>query len=162
MIGDSLPAAIAVENPQPEALQLELHADQLASACLAALAQSHAQVTAGAHQLRARENLDDLLRYLHTALALDDIELFHSFISWLGDVLVARGVPATVLGTWLVTVGEVLDDAGLHHAAMLIADARDRLEAGNKEDATPPEPRAASRPTSSKTGRSAPLDRNDG
>ncbi|GHH34959.1 cobalamin B12-binding domain-containing protein [Lentzea cavernae] len=56
------------------------------------------------------EDLAHIVEYLATALYVDDDSLFRDFLSWTGDVLNARGVPAQVLEPTLDLLSAQLRD----------------------------------------------------
>ncbi|MFD9701034.1 B12-binding domain-containing protein [Lentzea sp. NPDC059081] len=56
------------------------------------------------------EDLKHIVEFLATSLYVDDDELFRAFIAWTGDVLVARSVPARVLGPTLDLLSAELRD----------------------------------------------------
>lgn len=74
-------------------------------------------------QLRStHEDLRHIVRFLAAAVLVDDVELFHEFLGWLGDLLVARGVPLRALALGL----DCLEVPGDRAAAMLV-EGRARL-----------------------------------
>nr|WP_090047043.1 cobalamin-dependent protein [Lentzea fradiae] len=56
------------------------------------------------------EDLKHIVEFLATALYVDDAELFRTFMAWTTDVLVARSVPARVLGPTLELLSAELRD----------------------------------------------------
>jgi methanogenic corrinoid protein MtbC1 len=74
---------------------------------------------------RTAEDIAHIVEFLATALYVDDDDLFTAFIGWTGDILAARGVPATSLLPALGLLGAELRD--FPRATRLVAAARDRL-----------------------------------
>ncbi|NJP67485.1 cobalamin B12-binding domain-containing protein [Streptomyces spiramenti] len=56
------------------------------------------------------EDVAHIVDYLTTALYVDDVRLFTTFISWTGDILTAREVPAHTLGLTFDALGAQLKD----------------------------------------------------
>ncbi|MET9255494.1 cobalamin B12-binding domain-containing protein [Streptomyces sp. NPDC003717] len=59
---------------------------------------------------RTAEDLAHIVDFLATALYTDDVRLFTGFLDWTGEILEARGVPATVLLPGLDLLGGELKD----------------------------------------------------
>lgn len=57
---------------------------------------------------RTVEDLEHILDFLATSLYLDDPSLFTDFVGWLGEILVARGVPVVAVSLGLDAIGSAL------------------------------------------------------
>lgn len=83
------------------------------------------------HQLdRTVEDLGFILDFLAAALFVDDVTVFTEFAAWLGELLVARGVPARAAALGMQAIDEVLPD--LRRARDFLAEGMAVL-AGNDE-----------------------------
>ncbi len=124
-IVDGLSAAVTGVSRQPEeeAVQLELHADELRDSAIDEMSRRIPAMSAySAQQLtRTREDLAYILRYLGSALDLDEPSMFEDFVAWLSA---ARGVPAAVLDASLEIVAEGARGLGLIRAAGICTSAR--------------------------------------
>lgn len=80
-----------------------------------------------AQRSRTAEDIAHTVDFLATALYVDDDDLFTGFIGWTGDILAARGVPATSLLPTLGLLGGELRD--FPRATRLVTAARDQLTA---------------------------------
>ncbi|MBZ6246858.1 cobalamin-dependent protein [Streptomyces olivaceus] len=63
-----------------------------------------------AQRERTAEDIAHIVEFLTTALYVDDSELFTGFLTWTGEILAARGVPAGVLLPSLELLDEQLRD----------------------------------------------------
>ncbi|MBV2354122.1 cobalamin B12-binding domain-containing protein [Streptomyces sp. J2-1] len=84
---------------------------------------------------RTAEDVAHIVDFLAAALYTDDAGLFTGFLTWTGDILQARGVPARVLDPGLALLGEELKD--FPRAADFLARGRATLD---DRSATPPSP----------------------
>jgi hypothetical protein len=123
-----LPAAATGVSHQrdEEAVQLELHAEELQDGAMDEMSLRIPAMSAYSPQqlARTRDDLAYILRYLGLALDLDEPSMFEDFVAWLSEVLAARDVPASVLDTSLEIVAEVARDSGLVRAADICTSAR--------------------------------------
>lgn len=123
-----LPAAVTGVSRQreEEAVQLELHADELRESAMDEMSRGIPAMSAySSRQLaRTREDLSYMLRYLGLALDLDEPSMFEDFVAWLSEVLAARGVPGGVLDASLEIVAEVARSSGLVRAARVCTSGR--------------------------------------
>lgn len=123
---DELEAEPLAQPTPQEALALELDREALTASCLSALIECMpVMATYSPAQLNStRVDLAYILGFLGTAVDLDEDDIFKTFVAWLSGVLSSRNVPPLVLAGSLQIVGEVLEGAGMVHAARLCADAR--------------------------------------
>ncbi len=123
-----LPTAVTGVSHQrdEEAVQLELHADELRDVAMDEMSRRIPAMSAYSSQQLAqtREDLAHIVRYLGLALDLDEPSMFEDFVGWLSEVLGARGVPAAVLDASLEIVAEVARCSGFIRAADICTSGR--------------------------------------
>ncbi|GAA4604287.1 cobalamin-dependent protein [Actinoallomurus liliacearum] len=87
-------------------------APRLVAAVLAALEERFPAMATYSERQRQHtaEDIAHITEFLGVALYLDDSALFTRFISWTGDILAARGVPAHSVGLGLDLLAEQLKD----------------------------------------------------
>lgn len=126
MLGQAAPKESLVRPPGPEAQLIDLNLDTLHSACLAVMVERMpVMATYSVAQLKStRADVRYILAFLAAAIDTVDDDVFSEFISWLSGILTSRHVPPSVLDESLEIIGEVLEHAGMTHAARLCSSNR--------------------------------------
>ena len=139
LLRDAPPAAFTSPAPQLRAPDDDLahlrgRRRAIAAASLSAMSAALPDVARYDRRQRARteEDVEHILDFLAAALFVDDVTLFTEFVSWLAEILAARGVPGGTLRAGLEMVaGAVEAEAGPHSRSL------DFLAAGAAEVPTP-------------------------
>lgn len=112
--GDELPA---FATPAPPLRQPDDAIGFLRARAAEIVAASMSRMTAGLADVasydstqidRTREDVHHILDFLSAALYVDDVVLFTDFVTWLDELLVARGVPTATLRRGLDVIAEVI------------------------------------------------------
>lgn len=116
-------------HPDDEYPELRERARDLVAAAMQRLDKRLPAMAAYDTEQRARteEDLGHLLDFLATALFVDDSRLFTEFVTWMADVLSARGVPPAAVRLGLEIFDELL--TGMPRALDVVTAGREALAA---------------------------------